>query len=292
MKYYNAAGLACALDLLDAAEGSGVILAGGTDIMVEFNRTPVDEGLCVIHIGGIDELAQITETDHDIRMGCLVTAAQVLDSPLLHRHAAALWEAAYASSGPQVRNRATIGGNIGTASPAGDMVAALNCLGASVTIRSKYGGKTGTVDEIICGAKQTVLKNNEIITEISVPKCAPFAGSAFEKMGRRKAMAISLAGAACFVKLDPSGRVIEDIRVVIGSAAPTTVRAADVETALRGMPVDDGIIREKSKLALLSVSPITDQRATRNYRSELIPVLVSRAIARAVSNANLPGGGP
>ena len=285
LRYYKATDIDHALELLEQAGENGLILAGGTDVMVDFNRTPVEADKVVVYIGDLHELARISEDDDAIHLGCLVTAAQILDSGIIKKHAYVLWEAAHESSGPQVRNRATIGGNIGTASPAGDMIAALQCLDARVTVIFKQGAAEKAIDEIITGVKKTSLCKGELMTGITIQKTKQPSASAFEKIGKRKAMSISIASASCFVKLDKDFERIEDVRIAIGAASQTTVRATDVENALRGAVISDDVIREKSTYAISSISPITDQRAPGSYRSEVVPVLVSRAVCKAVKRA-------
>ena len=263
-----------AVRMLEESPG-GRILAGGTDILVTLNGNAVPDDLTLVHIGEIAELRRITETETALKIGCLVTDTMLAGSAAVEKHAHALWQAARQSAGPQVRNRATVGGNIGTASPAADVVCALEAMDAVAHIVGPGGERDARLGEIITGPKKTSLARGEIITELTVPKGA----SAFEKIGKRQAMTISIANAAAWVELE--GDTIRALRVVIGSAAPTHVRAAEVEAALTGQKVSRAVVEEKARLAVHSISPLTDQRATQWYRTEAVPVMVARAILAA-----------
>jgi len=263
-----------AIAFLNEAEG-GQIIAGGTDVMVGLNANAVPDDLTLVHIGDIDELKYITETEEAFEIGSLTTDTMLCDSEAVREKAYALWQAAYQSAGPQVRNRATVGGNIGTASPAADVVCALEALDADAVIAGPDGEKTVKVASIITGPKKVNLQKGEIITKLIVPKAA----SAFNKIGKRQAVTISIANTSTAVEMD--GDIIKDIRIVIGSVAATHVRAEAVEAALKGQKADAALIEEKSKLAADSINPITDQRATAWYRKQIVPVLVARSIKEA-----------
>lgn len=263
--------------------GNSKILAGGTDLLVEHNRQPLAMDTTLVYIGDIDELKTIGKTGAMLEIGSLVTMAQLEQSSLVATQASALQMAAQESAGPQVRNRATIGGNIATASPAGDLVCALYALDAAVVIANAGGLTTKPIAEFITGVKSTALKPDELIAGVAIPLVSGPIGSAFSKLGNRKAMTISVANAACRVTLD--GYIIRDIRLAAGSVAATVVRLPIVEQALSGQPADPQLVREKCELAKDSVNPITDQRATKWYRKEVLPVLLAQTIMQAVANA-------
>ena len=293
MNYKKASSIGEALAMLNETDNA-LILAGGTDVMADLNRAPSPDKT-VIYIGDIEELKIIRETVDGIHIGSLVPAAEIAESEIVGKYAAALRDAAGESAGPQVRNRATIGGNIATASPAGDMICALFALDAAVAVahsdRESGAPAEGAVrteirkiSELITGARQTALKANEIITEIIIPKAPGASGSAFLKMGKRKAMSISIVNAACAVTLGQENR-IDAIRIALGSVAPTVVRAETVENELAGKPADKDLIAEITKLAAGAIDPITDQRAPGWYRREIVPVLAARAVMAAVCDA-------
>ena len=281
MNYVKAATVNEAVELLRRTGSGGLLLAGGTDVMTAMNRTPATPDTTVINLGALEELKQIRESIHALHIGALVTDAQLAASPLVQTWASALAEAAAASAGPQVRNRATIGGNIGTASPSGDLITALWALDATLTVAGPGGTTERKLDDVVTGVKRTDLAG-QVITEITIPKSPIRTFSTFEKMGKRKSMTISFASAACAVTLTPAMDAIDDVRIAIGAVAPTTVRAAAAEAALRGASLDETVIREKAELCREAISPITDQRATKWYRTEIVPGLVSRTLWRAI----------
>lgn len=255
---------------------NGRLVAGGTDVLVSMNGHAAPEDLTVVSVGGIGECREIVETEETIEIGALVTDAKIIESELLKEKAYALWWAAHESAGPQVRNRATIGGNIGTASPAADVVCALEALDAEATIVSSSGERKAKVADIITGVKRTALAKDEMITKLTIPKGWK---SGFVKQGKRSAVTISVVNAAAAVKMN--GEVIDDIRVVIGSAAVTHVRAKELEEALKGKAYQAEAVAEAAGAVSYPVSPITDTRAPGWYREKLIPVLAKRAVMEA-----------
>ena len=178
-----------------------------------------------------------------------MTTAQLASSSLVGRYAMALQQAALESAGPQVRNRATIGGNIATASPAGDLISPLYALGATVAVAGNDGPMQLEMSDVVIGVKKNGLAPDQIITGFIIPKKDEKTSSAFEKTGKRKAMTISSANAACQVTLSADQCTIADIRVVVGAVGPTVGIATQLEEALRGAEIDERLIKEKSLLA-------------------------------------------
>jgi len=264
-----------AVDFL-AQDGLTRVLAGGTDILVQFNGHATPDDLTLVSIGEIPELKQITDNGSEIVIGAMVTDSQIVDSDSIKKEAYAVWWAAHESAGPQVRNRATVGGNIGTSSPAADVLCALEALDAVATVVGPKGSRQVPVCEIPCGVKQNSLTKGELITTISIPKGWT---SGFQKQGKRKAMTISAINAAAAVKMN--GDIIEDVRVVIGSANITHVRGVELENALKGKSVALDKIPSIAKSVSYSIAPISDARAPAWYRKELVPVLAGRAVIAA-----------
>lgn len=286
MNYLKATSLSEALDGLGSA-GSPRILAGGTDLLVEHNRQPLAADTTFVYIGDIGELKQIHDRGDTLEVGSLATAAALEGSALVARKAPALMMAARESAGPQVRNRATIGGNIATASPAGDLVCALYALDATVVVAGPGGRNEKAMGELITGVKRTSLQKGELIESICIPTFEGTTGSAFCKMGSRKAMTISVANAACRVRLE--GDTIADIRLAVGAMAPTVLRMTDIEGSLTGKKAEEAAIREACKDAAALVAPITDGRSTEWYRREVAPVLLAKTVLLAVEIARKGG---
>jgi carbon-monoxide dehydrogenase medium subunit len=275
-----------ALEAAKNAAGSALFLAGGTDLMVSINHGRLDRDRTLVYIGDIPEMKKISCEAGVLRIGSLVTAAALLESLPVKAQAAAVRMAAREMASPQVRNRATIGGNIAAASPSGDFITALIALGANVVLAGN--GRRVPVEDVPIGVKRTSLGSGDMIERIEIQPSCGKESSAFVKIGKRKAMTISIANAACRLSLEADGTTIRDIRIAIGACAPTVVRAEALEAALKGKSVFAA--GSCIHLAAEAISPITDGRATKWYRNEIVPILVHRSIKTAAAIAN--GGDP
>lgn len=282
--YVRPTTLAEALAALDAHGSDAVVIAGGTDLMVWLNTRQITPR-CVVDIKKLDELRTIRQDGDIVRIGARATFTDLLASELIRRHAGALAQAAHESAGPQVRNLGTIGGNLGTASPAGDLVAALVALGATIEVASKNGRKTLAIGDFLVGPKRTCLAKNELITAVTIPVAGARSGSAFQKLGNRKAMTISIVNAAASVSLSADGRTFERVNLALGAVAPTVVRATAFEDALRGKPATVDEIRAALPYIAGAIAPISDLRASAWYRSQIAPVLAQRSVEDALALA-------
>lgn len=274
-----------ALDMLEQYGSKAMIMAGGTDIMVALNERAINPEY-IIHIANIPELKTIKEEDNCIKIGPLVTMCELAESKLIQEKLTALAEAASSSAAPQVRNLGTIGGNLGTASPAGDLIAALTALGSRIKVSNKSTSQAAhneyTMEEFLVGPKKNLLSKEQLITEIIIPNLPPNSSSAFQKLGKRKAMAISIASASAVVTLSNDGEYISNVKIAMGSLAPTIVRAKKFETSIQGKAADLAEIKKASILVKEEISPITDVRATSEYRYEVADVLAYRSIENAL----------
>ena len=283
-QYFAPASVDDVLELLRRHGPDAALMAGGTDLMVSMNQREISPKY-IVQIRDLPELRFIRKEADCIRVGALTTKAALASSEVIDSKAAALAEAARKSSGPQVRNLATIGGNLGTASPAGDLVLALVALDARLKIRSSGGTRELPVGEFLVGPKQNALATGEVITEIVVPISPARSGSAFQKLGKRKAMSISVASAAAAITVSADGLSFETVRVALGSIAPTVVRAHRFEQALQGKPATIEEIAKARALVREDISPITDIRGQAWYRGEVAPVLAGRAVEDALAAA-------
>ena len=266
-----------ALEMLNSYGGDAVVMAGGTDVIPLLSERAISPRY-VIHLDKLNELRYIKEEQGCIKIGPLVTVNELLASDLIKNKLSALWQAADASAAPQVRNLGTIGGNLGTASPAGDLNIALAALNAKVVAGNKTKTSEYAVEDFLTGTKKNVLSNNQIITEIVVPVLPANTKSSFRKIGTRKAMTISVANVAAVVTVDSTGKKIQNARVVFGSVAPVPVVSKKYAGALAGTAFDSEAIRRLSSLVKEEISPITDMRATAEYRSEIAGVLAVRCV--------------
>jgi carbon-monoxide dehydrogenase medium subunit len=288
-RYENAVSLADVLALLDDHRERARIVAGGTDILIEMEqgqRPGVDTLIDITRVPGLDA---IEERDGRITLGALVTHNHIMDSELLRARALPLVQACREVGAPQIRNRATIAGNIITASPANDTIVPLIALDASVTLASAEGERRVPLREFYTGLRQQVMLPNEMLTEISFPLPDNTARGVFLKLGLRRAQAISVVNAAVVLSCDDADRVT-DAAIALGSVAPTIIRLPAVEALLQGEKLSDARISEAARLAATIPAPIDDVRSTAEYRSEMIKVLVARALRMLAAGTqdNLP----
>lgn len=268
---------ACSLAL--QYKGEAKIIAGGTDLVVEMKRKEVLPKY-IINIGGIG-LDYITCDDRDgLRIGALATIHSIEVSPLILERFNILAQAASKLGSGQVRLRATIAGNLVTAATSADTIPALMVLGAKIKIMGADGEKIVPVENFFTGPGQTILKSDEILTEIQVPNLLPRSGGVYIKHTIRKAMDLAIIGVAALVTMD--GDAVSDARIALGTAAPTPIRARRAEAILKGNKISDDILEKAGQAALDEASPRDSLRASADYRSKLIKVLVPRAIKQAV----------
>lgn len=253
------------------------VIAGGTDLVpqmrlgIQAPRVLVDP----IHL----PLAGITETSGTFNLGARLTHAQVLASPLLKSEYPALVAACQQVGGPPVRNRGTLAGNLANASPAADSAPPLLVYDAQI-VTARFGrGRVIPLNEFFLAPGLTQLSADEFIYEIQIPRMSPRTKSVFLKLGNRQAMAIAVASLALRLSLDEKGQV-NQARIALGSVAPTPLRAYQAEAILQYNPLNEKTILLASQVACQSISPISDMRATAEYRSRMVAVLTYRALDR------------
>ncbi len=275
-RYYTVSTLVETLQLLAEHRERARIIAGGTDILLELERGQrpgVDVLIDITRLPGLD---QIDLRGDAIRLGALVTHNHVVGSDLLIRRALPLAQACWEVGAPQIRNRATVAGNLITASPANDTITPLWALGASVTLTSLEGERTVPLNAFYSGPRRSIMRADELLTGITFPALADHERGIFLKLGLRRAQAISVVDAAVVLAFD--GEVITRATITLGSVAPTIYEATVAQNALIGRKLTTETIAEVSRLAAAAVSPIDDVRGTAVYRSEMVRVLVSRAL--------------
>jgi carbon-monoxide dehydrogenase medium subunit len=281
-EYVKARSLAEALELLDKLEGAKP-LAGGTDLLVDVKIGRLKLRY-VVDIGGLKELKYLRDTGESLEIGALTTIQEILDSPLVERKARLLWLAAREFAYWQVRNMATIGGNLCNASPAADMAPPLLVYEALLKIASSRGERLVPITEFFLGPRQTVLQKGELLVEVVVPyKKLEGAGFYYAKIGRRLGHDISVVAVAAAVKLEEG--VVADARVALNSVAPRPIRAYSVEKALIGREPSVEVIEEVAELVERDISPISDVRAPAEYRLYMSKLLVREALLEASKSA-------
>ncbi len=260
-------------EAVQAISAGGTILAGGTDLMVQGG---ISETL--VNIRRIPELGGVSLEGGTIRLGALCTVAEMMSNEVVAEHLPILAETADQFASPQIRNMATLGGNICNASPAGDMIPPLLALGAELELSSRRL----PLDEFFTGPGATVLEPGELLLAIHVPK--PGAGhmGGFRKFGPRPALEIATTSVAIAGELTKG--VMNNVRVAFGAVAPTPIRGSKTEAVLEGGKLDAGIIAAAGQAANDEVSPITDTRASADYRRHLVRVLAGEILDHAAEN--------
>ncbi|RLT40874.1 MAG: hypothetical protein DWI57_07790 [Chloroflexi bacterium] len=264
------------------------ILAGGTDLLLEIERGarrgPDGAGLSLIDLTRIPGLAEISESDGRIHLGPLVTHNQCAASALIVQKAFPLARACWEVGAPQIRNRATVAGNVITASPANDAIVPLLALDADVTLTSAVRGeRTLSLAAFMTAFRRVDLAADEILTGISLRALAENERGSFIKLGLRRAQAISVVSVAVVLTPSPtvgegSGVGVQAASIALGAVTPVVTRAAAAEAFLSGKTLTDEVIVEAARLAVTSANPIDDIRATGDYRRAMVGALTARLL--------------
>jgi xanthine dehydrogenase iron-sulfur cluster and FAD-binding subunit A len=268
------------LDLLDrwaATPDQVALIAGGTDVLVEYEHgrrtTPT-----LIDLTAIPDLKYVRRAHDQILLGALATHNDVIASPDCVADALPLAQACWEVGAPQLRTRATVVGNLVTASPANDTITPLVALNASLVLASVAGERVVPIREFYRGVRRTVLQPNELVREIQVPAMGADERGLFLKLGLRRAQAISVIDLAIILRFD--GDRVVDARIALGSLAPTIVRASSAEAFLIGKRLDPDVRREAGRLAKDAASPIEDVRGSASYRLATFANLVNHGLER------------
>lgn len=280
--YYSVTTIDEALGLLQQYQERARIIAGGTDIIIELERGRRQGIDVLIDITRIPGLNKISSQNNQINMGALVTHNQVVDSPLIIENALPLAQACWEVGAPQIRNRATIAGNLITASPANDTITPLWALGASVTLKSTSGERVIPLPEFYTGFRETAMRSDEILTDISFNPLSENERGVFLKLGLRRAQAISVINICVVLAFEEE--VITEARIALGSVAPTIIRVPESETYLCGKTLSDDVIRQTAVSVSQHPAPIDDVRGTAIYRTEMLKMLTARALRQLRDN--------
>jgi len=252
----------------------GQVLAGGTDLLVEIKEQlrRADRVVNIKKIPGIGGLS--FDPANGLRIGALATAREVELSPVVLEKYASLAQAARELGSIQVRNRATIVGNICRASPSADTLPPLIADGAVIRLHGPSGERELLLENFFTGPGKTVLRPDELVTELVVPAPAPRTGKVYIKHGRRKAMELATVGVAVTLTRDA------DVKIVLGAVAPTPIRARAAEEVLKN---DPKALDRAAAAAMAEARPISNVRASAEYRREMVRVLTRRALEQALA---------
>jgi carbon-monoxide dehydrogenase medium subunit len=260
-----------------AEEPRAAILAGGTDLMVHLGqawrgkRPPA-----VVNVKRIPGLADITVTDGTIRLGALASLTALIEHPVIRSEYPVLPFTARYMGSPAIRNLATVGGNLCNASPAADLPPVLLALDAEVGIAGPKGERRLPLEAVFRGPGQTVLRPGELLVWVAFPRRRPPWPIRYERLDVRRAMDIAIAGAALSVQLD--GDRVREARVALCAVAPTPLRIRGAEALLVQHGLTEGAAAQAAALAMAAGRPISDVRATAEYRRDMVGVLVRRGL--------------
>jgi CO/xanthine dehydrogenase FAD-binding subunit len=260
--------------------GNVTVLAGGTDLMPQTQAERMRFQPVLMNVQRVPELKGIAEQGAAVRIGALVTITELLESALVRERLGMLWQACDHFASDQIRNAATVGGNLCNASPAGDTLVPLLALDARVVLAAKPDGALQTrrvpLAEFLLGPGRTCRAAAELLVAVEMPlPPAGFAGE-FYKHGTRPGLDIAAISIAAGARRD--GAVLRDVRVAFGAVAPTPIRAPRTEAALEGRPPDAAALEAAARTALEEIHPISDLRATDWYRRELIRNMLKRVL--------------
>ena len=279
-----------ALSILARCKGQAQVIGGGTDLIVEMQegKHSVDCLVDVTRIPGLDRIEQDADW---ILIGANVTFRQIKDSPLLRDQVRVLPEAAATVGALQIQTTATLAGNVVSSLPAADGCVALISLDAQAQITDATGQKWVPVVDLFLGpGKSAVDPTRQILTAIRIPVPGPRHGSAWERIGRRRALVLPILNCGVSLSLDQSGQQIEWARIGLGPVSPVPFRATETEAFLKGRPATDETYTRAGEIASGEAKPRTSLlRASKEYRVEVLKVLVRQGLARAVEQAQARG---
>ncbi len=284
-EYHTPASLPAALDLLASYGGNARLLAGGTDLLLAMKRrTAVPSHL--INLKGIKELSGIRADSTGLTIGALTTIDEIHRSEIVREIYTPLWDAAAVMASPQVRTLATIGGNLVSAVPSADTAPPLMVLSAQAHVTGPSGERSCPVQDLFAGPSACSIGPEEILTHITIP--GPEGKGAYLKLMRRAALDLALVGVAAFVALD-SAKVCTFARIALGAVAPTPIRATAAEQLLEGKTLTEDLAARAGRASGTMCRPITDLRATKDYRCSMVEALTKRALLEAL-NRSTQGG--
>ena len=272
-----------AIELLGSGGAQARLMAGGTDLIMKMKLGAISPGLVISlkKIDGLDEIAFSEKTG--LTIGATALLADVASHPDVVRRYPAIAEAARGTANAQVRNMGTVVGNLCNASPAADNAPTLLAMGATVHIQGPGGKRDLPLEQFFKGPGLTALSGAELVTAVSVAAPPEGSGAAYLSLSARGKLDCTAVGAAAAVTMKKD--VCEDVRIFIAACGPTPMRAVGAEAVIRGNTVSEELLETAGDEAVGDASPITDLRASADYRTKIIAVLTGRAIKAAIKRA-------
>jgi len=281
--FYQPASLQDACRLLREHGPGGHFLAGGTDLVIAMK----EKGLApkyVIDLKRLPGLSGIRENgDGGISIGALTTMREIETHPLLIKKYPFLTQSAAEVGSIQIRNRATIGGNMANATPSADVAPSLIALNATAKIVGTSGERTVALEEFFRGPGQTVMTTDEILTEITIPKTGPRLVGEYIKFSPREMMDLAYVGVAVAYALGEKDKRCAGVRIVLGAVAPTPIRAKRAEAVVEGQVLTEALAETAGQIAAEESKPISDVRSSADYRRAMVGAMTKRALLNAAA---------
>jgi carbon-monoxide dehydrogenase medium subunit len=281
--YYRPASVAEASSILRERGAGGLLLAGGTDVLVQVKEAgrPVEY---VVSLAAIEGLSAISESGGGLTIGARARMVEVAEHPVVQSKYAALADGASVVGSVQTRHVATLGGNVCNAAPSADTSPPLAVFEATAHVSGPAGERMVPLGSFWTGPGTTVLDTGEVVTHFTLPAPGARFGSHYQRHTPRKVMDIAAVGTAVYLELDAGG-ICTTARIALGAVAPTVVRAPRAEAALVGKRVDETSAAAAGAVAATEATPISDQRASAEFRTHLIEVMTKQSILRAAERA-------
>jgi aerobic carbon-monoxide dehydrogenase medium subunit len=283
MDYFEPKTVSEAVSLLAKYGAEAKVIAGGTDMLVDMKYK--EEPGCLVNIKKIPGLGTIQENGGSLRIGALTTIRDLETNALVREKLPVLWESSHQFASLQIRNTATIGGNICRASPSGETLAPLLVLEAKGKCAFSDGEKTEPFVSFFQGPGKSVLGTKGLLTEIDVPYPAAGSRGVYLKHAVRGAMDIAMVGVAVLLTPDGAKNNVQDVRIGLGAVAPTPIRAVKAEALLRGKPLSAALIKECAAMTAAESSPISDQRSSAENRRWIVEALTRRGLQQTWKTA-------
>ena len=273
-----------AVELLNEADGSARVLAGGTDLLVQLRGGRFDNVSLVVDGKSIPELNEITyDPEGGLTLGAAVPCYRVYGNAAISRAYPGLIDAASLIGGTQIQGRASFGGNLCNSTPSGDSIPAMIAHSAVANIAGPSGNRQVAVEDFCTGPGSNVLGRGEMLVSIGFPAPASGFGANYMRFIPRNEMDIAVAGAGTSVVLDNGN--IKSARVALAAVAPTPLYVSAIGDAIAGKPANEETLAEAGQMARDAARPITDMRGTIEYRKHLCDVLTRRSLQIAIDRA-------
>jgi len=285
VEYFKPSSVEEACSLLDRFKEGALILAGGTDVVLDIRYNGL-RPRCLISISNLEGLKYIRGDENGIRIGAATTIAALAKHPLTTRGCFnVIAEAARCFGSPQIRNRATVGGNICRAG-CSDIAVPLLALDATVNLVSIRGERTVPLSRFFAGGGRTVRAPDELVKEVAVNNPPPLSGSAYIRFSYRRSLDLPIIGICSYLALDSDLSRVVDARIAMNAVAPTPIRLKNTESSLMGKEASDHLIDEAAKIAAEEIQPRADSyRASPSYRRALAYVLTKQCLMKALAAA-------